>query len=82
VKRRKYRVTTWDPAKEGFTPQPGVRAGPYTQFALRKALRKLRNLGYDTDRNAPSIYVEETTDQAAEELAKELTEAMRKINHD
>jgi hypothetical protein len=46
MKRPKYYVLTYDPEKEEFTPQKGVRQGPYTLFGLRKPLRKLENLGY------------------------------------
>lgn len=54
-----YFVTTWDTNKQAFTPQPGVRTGPYTLFGLRRALRELRQYGYDIKRNfAPSVYVE------------------------
>ncbi len=55
----RYRVTTWDTDKQQFTPQKGVRSGRYSLFGLRKALRKLRNLGYDTSRHgASSVLVE------------------------
>lgn len=54
----KYRVLTWDPELQRFTPQAGVRAGPYTQFGLRKALRRLRQTGYSADRRDYSVLVE------------------------
>ena len=41
----KYEVLTWDTDKQDFTPQKGVRRGPYTLFGLWKALRKLRHGG-------------------------------------
>jgi len=44
--KAKYRVLTWDSEREEYTPQSGVRSGPYTLFGLRKAIRKLRSLGY------------------------------------
>ena len=47
--KRRYYVLTWDGEKETFTPQPGVRKGPYTLFGLRKAIRKLRGMGYACD---------------------------------
>lgn len=53
-----YFVTTYDTKIEDFTPQRGVRTGPYSLFGLRKALRKLRAMGYDTNRQAPSVLVE------------------------
>lgn len=48
-KRRRYYVETWDPEKEQFSPQPGVRTGPYSLFGLRQAIRKLRRMGYSCD---------------------------------
>jgi len=56
--RPRYRVTTWDADKQAFTPQRGVRSGPYSQFGLRRALRRLRELGYDACRADASTYVE------------------------
>ena len=47
---KRYDVMTWYHDREEFTPQIGVRRGPYTLFGLRKALRKLRDLGYETNR--------------------------------
>ena len=58
-KRRRYYVTTWDTNLQKFTPQPGVRTGPYTQFGLRKALRKLRDeFGYSARKGDCSTLVE------------------------
>jgi hypothetical protein len=54
----KYRVTTWDPEKQRFTPQVGVRAGPWSLWGLRRALRKLRAMGYEGRRGDPSVLVE------------------------
>jgi hypothetical protein len=48
--RYRYRVLTWDIDLQKFTPQKGVRSGPYTLFGLRKALRKLREMGYSARR--------------------------------
>jgi len=60
---RKYNVTTWDLDKQMWTPQKGVRKGPYSKWGLRKALRALRNLGYDTNRRcAFYVYVERYLD--------------------
>ena len=59
-KRKYYRVTTWDTDKQKFTPQIGVRQGPYTLFGLRKAIRKLRDMGYSGSRvDSFSVMVEE-----------------------
>lgn len=55
--RTKYYVKTWDIELETFTPQQGLRTGPYSLFGLRKAFRKLRRMGYAADRHDPSVYV-------------------------
>ena len=59
MKRRKlrYYVLTWDLNKQTFTPQIGVRKGPYSLFGLRKPLRALRGIGYSADRNDGYVYV-------------------------
>lgn len=60
MKRKRYFVRTWDSDKQSFTPQKGVRVGPYTLMGLRKALRQLQGLGYDTSRaGGVSILVED-----------------------
>lgn len=60
AKKPTYEVLTWDMDLQKFTPQWGVRRGPYSQFGLRRALRKLRGMGYDTDRSgAPSVLVQQ-----------------------
>ncbi len=57
--RAKYYVRTWDMDLQRFTPQQGVRTGPYSLFGLRAALRKLRTMGYDIKRTfAPSVLIE------------------------
>jgi hypothetical protein len=55
--RPKFYVLTWDTYKQKFTPQRGVRAGPYTLFGLRKAVRKLREMGYGCERWDNSVLV-------------------------
>jgi len=45
----RYWVTTWDSDLDGWTPQNGVRTGPWTLWGLRKAIRKLRAMGYPCD---------------------------------
>jgi hypothetical protein len=52
-----YDVTTWDARRQCFTPQRGVRRGPYTLWGLRRALRRLRELGYACDRHDPAVLV-------------------------
>ena len=51
TKRPKFYVFTWDVDTQRWTPQVGVRKGPYSQFGLRKALRKLQDMGYETTRD-------------------------------
>lgn len=36
--------------KPKFTPQVGVRRGPYSLFGLRKALQKLQQFGHGRSR--------------------------------
>jgi transcriptional regulator with XRE-family HTH domain len=55
--KRIYFVLTYDVEKERFTPQKGVSKGPYSLWGLRRALRKLQRLGYETDRNTPSVLI-------------------------
>lgn len=50
VKSSRYYVHTWDGEKQKFTPQVGVRCGPYSLWGLRKAIRKLRDMGYSCHR--------------------------------
>lgn len=49
-KSKQYFVLTYDPESGGFTPQLGVRSGPYTLFGLREPLRELRGMGYEASR--------------------------------
>ena len=65
--KKKYRVLTWDTDKQKFTPQFGVRSGPYSLFGIRAAIRKLRTMGYSANRvfsedhcgwSDPSVLVE------------------------
>ncbi len=58
MKKPKYYVTTWDTDLQDFTPQAGVRTGPYSLFALRRAMRKLRDIGYAATRGDMCVYVE------------------------
>lgn len=53
-----YYVETWDVNLDDFTPQKGVRTGPYSLWGLRKPLLMLRQMGYTATRNDPSILVE------------------------
>ena len=53
----RYYVQTWDFEKQEWSSQKGVRTGPYSLKGLRRALRKLQEMGYPADRSDPSIYV-------------------------
>lgn len=58
MKKPRYYVETWDTNTQSFSPQPGVRSGPYSLWGLRKALRKLRDMGYGiTTRDGVSVLV-------------------------
>jgi hypothetical protein len=59
----RYFVTTWDIDLQQFTPQRGCPTGPYSKWGVRKALRRLQELGYDTYRGAPSVRVRCTNPQ-------------------
>lgn len=54
----RYYVTTWDTDRQRFTPQQGVKCGPWSLWGLRKALRLLREMGYGGRRSDNSILVE------------------------
>lgn len=54
----RYEVLTWDTNRQEFTPQPGVRRGPYTLWGLRRALRALQRWGYSCDRGDCSVWVQ------------------------
>jgi hypothetical protein len=57
VKRALFVIKTWDTDADEFTPQRGVRCGPYTLFGLRKAVRKLRRLGYPCCKDDPAVSI-------------------------
>ncbi len=56
--KARYYVQTWDTQRQEFTPQQGVRTGPWSLWGLRKALAQLRTMGYAADRGDPSVLVE------------------------
>ena len=67
MKRPKiYYVYTYDWELGRFTPQIGVRPGPYTIWGVRRALRRLQGLGYDIGRDAPSVLVTNTNPKIME----------------
>ena len=51
MSRVRYYVETWDPDRQTWTPQKGVRKGPYSKWGLRRALRALRDMGYGHGRH-------------------------------
>ena len=65
---KRYFVRTWDCDLDRFTPQKGVRVGPYTLFGLRRALLKLQEMGYSTRRgSAPLVLIEDEENYHLEE---------------
>lgn len=62
---KEFYVYTRDWELHKWTPQIGVPVGPYTQFGLRKALRQLQNLGYDTTRESGVSVLVERIDKEA-----------------
>lgn len=57
---RRYWVETWNLELQQWTPQIGVPHGPHTLWSLRQALRLLRTMGYQADRddNYTLVYAE------------------------
>lgn len=62
MKRPKYQIFTHDFDLNKWTPQKGVKCGPYALFGLRKAIRKLQAMGYEGTRDDPSVYVKRIED--------------------
>jgi hypothetical protein len=52
-----YEVLTRDYEDNKWSPQRGVRKGPYTKWGLRKALKKLQAMGYQATKDDPSVLV-------------------------
>jgi hypothetical protein len=73
--KHRYYVITFDPELDRYTPQVGVRCGPYTLFGLRKALRKLESMGYDIRRDYASAILVEREDERRLRLEFEREEA-------
>jgi hypothetical protein len=68
-----YEVLTWDMDKQTFTPQQGVRKGPYTLWKLRTALRKLRSMGYETTKaGGVSVLIQRRESETAEEMLQHI----------
>lgn len=86
AKSPRYEVLTWDSELQTWTPQQGVRRGPYTLWGLKRALRKLQGMGYpcnyssyhdtgDTSVSVSRIYTPEEIAARRKELRKQLAEA-------
>lgn len=65
MKNPRYFVTTWDTETQSFSAQKGVKTGPYSQFGVRKAIRKLRAMGYPANYSSrlcvtgdPAVFIE------------------------
>ena len=52
-----YDILTYDYKLGKWTPQKGVRRGPYSKWGVKRALRKLQTMGYDARRGDPSVSV-------------------------
>ena len=57
MSKPRYYLWTWDSDKQDWTPQQGVRCGPWSKWGLRRALRKLRGMGYNARKMDPFILV-------------------------
>lgn len=53
-----FEVSTWDYEKQEFTPQKGVRHRVHGPAGLRRALRALSGMAYDTGRWSTDVLVE------------------------
>lgn len=65
MRKPRYYVYTWDTYQQKFTPQAGVRIGPYSLWDLKRALRKLQGMGYTVRRGDPAVLVERDYDWEA-----------------
>ncbi len=54
----RYYVRTYDWNAEEYTPQAGVKVGPYSIWGLKRALQRLRSLGYQAHRQDNDVLVE------------------------
>lgn len=68
---KRYYVFTWDVETQSWTPQQGVRCGPYSLFGLRKPLRKLRTMGYGARKGDPAVSVQEFGDYTMRQWKEE-----------
>lgn len=68
MSKPRYYIWTWDTDKQSFTPQAGVRCGPWSKWGLRRAIRRLREMGYPCDYSSkgsgdPSVKIERVEPQ-------------------
>ena len=70
-----YYVETWDTDTQSFTPQVGVRKGPYSKWGLRKAIRKLRAMGYPCDYSSNGGFVHGSCDPSVSIYAVNVNQA-------
>ena len=61
MNKPRYYIYTWDQNKDVYTPQAGVRCGPYSLFGLRKPIRKLQAIGYVAKRGDSAVIIEKHT---------------------
>ena len=80
----RYYVYTWDMDLQRFTPQSGVRCGPYSLWGLRRALRRLQSMGYDCGRQDAWVLVtnEAPTVLQAEQQRRAAALARRRSRND
>lgn len=58
MRKPRYEVLTYDIDTGEFTPQQALRRAPWSKWGLRRALRRLRTMGYDGTRQDNSILVQ------------------------
>jgi len=58
-----YTIETADVGTDGYSPQPGVPHVVHGLAGLRRALRALRNIGYDAVRGDWAVKVERLMDR-------------------
>lgn len=51
----RYYVYTWDTNSQSWTPQSGVKSGPWSLWGLRRAILRLRAMGYPCDYSSKDI---------------------------
>ncbi len=64
MSKDRYEVLTYDIDTGEFTPQQGLKRGPWSKWGLRRALRRLRRMGYEGTRQDNSILVQRINHEA------------------